>query len=101
MHADPSEPAVYYEHVEGLTRGMHVKWEFHPVGGGTHVRITHEWAGPRWPLIGAFAARHVIGPWFISAVAARTLRGVARAASRNTESSNDSADASVGAGGRA
>src|SRR3954470_9558256 len=28
MSADPSEPAVYYRHVDGLTRGMDVKWEF-------------------------------------------------------------------------
>jgi ribosome-associated toxin RatA of RatAB toxin-antitoxin module len=87
MTADPNRPAVYYRHVDGITRGMDVVWEFHERGNDTHVRITHEWSGPAWPLIGSFAAEQVIGPHFISAVARRTLAGVALAAERKSEES--------------
>jgi hypothetical protein len=82
MHADEAEPAVHYRHVGGITRGMDVTWRFDPADGGTLVRITHAWAGPPWPLIGAFAWRSVIAPHFVSAIAQRTLAGVAAEAER-------------------
>ena len=77
MRSDPAVPEVRYRHVEGITAGMDVVWEFHPQGGATLVRIVHEWPGPRWPLIGGVAAEWVIGPRFVSAIAGRTLAGVA------------------------
>ena len=78
MRVDAQEPAVYYRHVRGITRGMSVKWSFLPNGPDTTlVHIVHEWAGPGWPLISDVAARFVIGPHFISAIAQRTLAGVA------------------------
>ena len=82
MNCDPAEPAVYYKHVRGITRGMEVKWTFEPRGAATHVRITHAWDGPAWPLVGRFAWEQVIGPHFVSAIASRTLRGVAAEAER-------------------
>ncbi|MFO7260386.1 MAG: SRPBCC family protein [bacterium] len=83
MRGDPDEPAVRYRHVEGITRGMDVIWEFHPEAeDATRVRIVHTWSGPRWPLIGGIAADLVIGPHFISAIAQRTLAGVGREAER-------------------
>lgn len=82
MRADPAEPAVYYRHVAGVTRGMDVKWEFLPDPRGTNVRIVHQWSGPSWPLIGRLAADAVIGPAFVSAIARRTLAGVAAEAER-------------------
>ncbi len=83
MSCDAREPAVYYRHVLGITRGMAVKWAFEPRDRGTLVRITHAWDGPQWPLIGRFTWEHVIGPYFVSAIARRTLRGVAAAAERS------------------
>ncbi len=77
MRADAAEPAVYYRHVDGITRGMDVKWAFLPHAAGTQVRIVHEWPGPAWPLVGRLAADAVIGPAFVSAIARRTLAGVA------------------------
>ena len=50
--------------------------------GSSHLRIVHEWSGPEWPLIGGFAANFVIGPHFVSAIAGRTLAGVASEAER-------------------
>jgi hypothetical protein len=83
MRVDESEPAVYYQHVRGITRGMSVKWSFLPLeSGATLVRLVHDWTGPGWPLIGGLAARLVIGPHFVSAIAQRTLAGVAREAER-------------------
>ncbi|HEX7118785.1 MAG TPA: SRPBCC family protein [Longimicrobiales bacterium] len=83
MRADPDEPAIYYRHVDGITRGMVVKWAFEPrADDTTRVVITHAWDGPPWPLIGGFAWRRVIGPHFVSAIARRTLAGVAAAAER-------------------
>lgn len=86
MTADTDEPAVYYRHVDGLTRGMDVKWSFTPDGDATVVRIVHEWRGPAWPLLGAFAAEVVIGPRFVSSIARRTLAGVAAEAERRASS---------------
>ena len=80
MHVNENEPAVYYRHVHGITRGMDVKWSFQERGDSTLVHIVHEWNGPAWPVIGGVAARWVIGPHFISAIAQRTLAGVAREA---------------------
>ncbi|NIP80829.1 MAG: hypothetical protein GWM90_17075 [Gemmatimonadetes bacterium] len=82
MDADPDVPIVRYHHVDGITRGMDVAWEFFPEDGGTRVRIIHEWDGPAWPLIRGIAADAVIGPHFISAIARRTLAGVGAEAER-------------------
>ena len=89
MTCDPSVPVVRYRHVDGITRGMDVAWEFHEHAKGTLIRLVHEWDGPSWPLISGFAADHVIGPRFVSFIARRTLAGVSaeaerRAANRRT-----------------
>jgi hypothetical protein len=63
---------------------MWVAWRFEPVAGGTNVSIEHR-LELGWPIIGDFAARYVIGPQFIEAIAGRTLRRIrelAEAASR-------------------
>jgi len=89
MHVEPARPAVLYRHVDGITRGMDVIWEFHPAGGdATQVRITHRWTGPPWPLIGTFAWERVIGPHFVSAIAQRTLAGVAAEAERRARTTD-------------
>lgn len=87
MRIDESEPAVHYRHIDGITTGMVVKWAFEPRPEGTHVRITHAWSGPRWPLIGGLAWRLVIAPRFVSAIAGRTLAGVAAEAERRSAAS--------------
>jgi hypothetical protein len=80
MTIDRAAPAVLYRHVRGLTRGMDVRWDFTPRGGGVEVTLTHRWDGPAWPLLGAAAANLVIGPLFIHHIAQRTLAGLAGAA---------------------
>jgi coenzyme Q-binding protein COQ10 len=82
MEVDHATPAIRFRHVGGITTGMDVEWSFTPAEGGTLVRILHVWDGPRWPVIGIFAATNVIGPVFIHGVASRTLAGLARVAER-------------------
>lgn len=78
MTVHPEKYGVRYRHVRGITTGMDVEWRLSPSGTGTGVEIVHEWTGPRWPLIGKWAARQVIGPVFIHHIASRTLAGIKR-----------------------
>ena len=78
MRVDRAAPAVHSRHVRGITTGMEVVWRIEPRGEETEVTIVHEWAGPRWPLVGGVAADWVIGPVFIHGIASRTLAGIGR-----------------------
>lgn len=78
MTSDAASLEVRYTHVRGITTGMRVVWRLTPDGQGTHVTIVHEWAGPRWPLVGRLAAALVIGPVFVHGIASRTLAGIKR-----------------------
>ncbi len=80
----PDERSIEFVHTGGVTKGMWVAWRFEPVAGGTNVSIEHR-LELGWPIIGDFAARYIIGPQFIEAIAGRTLRRIrelAEAASR-------------------
>ena len=80
----PDERSIEFVHTGGVTKGMWVAWRFEPVEGGTNVSIEHR-LELGWPIIGDFAARYVIGPQFIEAIAGRTLhriRELAEAGSR-------------------
>ena len=81
-----SIPTIRFRHIQGVTAGMEVEWSFIPEAGGTRVRILHAWNGPRWPVIGLFAATAVIGPVFVHGIASRTLAGLARVAEREAAS---------------
>jgi len=90
MAVNDERPAIRFHHVGGITKGMDVEWQFEQRSGGTHVRIVHVWDGPRWPLIGVFAATAVIGPVFVHGIAERTLAGLASAAEREARQANGS-----------
>jgi coenzyme Q-binding protein COQ10 len=81
-----SDPSIRFRHVGGITKGMEVEWSFTPAPGGTHVRILHVWDGPQIPLLGMWAAMHLIGPVFVHGIASRTLAGLAVVAERQTQS---------------
>ena len=73
--------SIRFRHIEGITTGMDVEWEFHQKFSGlTHVRIVHVWNGPRWPVVGGIAARRIIGPVFVHGIASLTLAGLAKVA---------------------
>lgn len=80
MRMDSSTREVRYRHIAGITTGMDVLWRVTARNGGAHILLTHDWAGPRWPLIRRPAAEWVIGPVFVHGIASRTIAGVARAA---------------------
>ena len=86
MSVDDTIPNIRFKHVQGITTGMEVEWQFlrRDDPNVTHVRIVHAWDGPWWPLIGRVAAMAVIGPVFVSGIASRTLAGLARAAETRT-----------------
>lgn len=86
MSVDETIPNIRFKHVQGITTGMEVEWQFLLRGDPdvTHVRIVHAWDGPWWPLIGKVAALAVIGPVFIHGIASRTLAGLARAAEQRS-----------------
>jgi Polyketide cyclase / dehydrase and lipid transport len=88
MEVDHSKPAIRFRHIGGITTGMDVEWSFVSAGAGTHVRIVHAWDGPRWPLIGIWAATTFIGPVFIHGIASRTLAGLAQEAEREAQTSD-------------
>ena len=71
----PDERRIEFVHTGGVTKGMRVAWRFVDRDGALDVSIEHE-LELDWPLIGGFAADHVIGPQFVEAIAGRTLRRV-------------------------
>jgi ribosome-associated toxin RatA of RatAB toxin-antitoxin module len=80
MEVVPQRWEIRYRHIRGITKHMDVVWRLTEQRSTVEVSIIHEWAGPRWPLIGGPAASLVIGPVFIHAIASRTLQGVKREA---------------------
>ncbi|GAC1435720.1 MAG: hypothetical protein NVSMB65_09690 [Chloroflexota bacterium] len=73
----PREGLITFRHIGGPTTGMEVAWRLHEDGEGTvETSIYHHFA-PAWPpVVGPFIARHVVGSFFISAIADRTLAQV-------------------------
>jgi hypothetical protein len=86
MSVDEGTPNIRFRHVQGITTGMDVEWQFlrREDPNVTHVRIVHAWDGPWWPVIGRVAAIAVIGPVFVHGIASRTLAGLAVAAERRS-----------------
>jgi hypothetical protein len=91
-------PTIRFRHIGGITRGMEVEWSFTPEVSGsapaaasasTRARIVHLWDGPRWPLVGGFAAVNVIGPVFVHGIASRTLAGLAAVAEAESSEGAD------------
>jgi len=82
MSVNRSAQRIRFRHVGGITNGMDVEWSFTPAADGTHVRIVHVWDGPPIPVVGTWAAMHLIGPVFVHGIASRTLAGLGAAAER-------------------
>jgi ribosome-associated toxin RatA of RatAB toxin-antitoxin module len=75
----PEVPRIVFRHVGGVTKGMEVEWVFAPQGDGVvRVSILHDLerglAG--WPLVGGVVADRVVGPFFVSNIAGKTLRRI-------------------------
>jgi len=69
----PEIPEIRFTHVRGWTRGMDVVWRFEPLGPNrTRVVIEHELRF-RFPIFAEWLGEHVVGDFFVHAVANRTL----------------------------
>jgi ribosome-associated toxin RatA of RatAB toxin-antitoxin module len=72
---DAATPRITFRHIDGFTRGMQVAWTFveHDDGLVT-VRITHQFR-KGWPVqpLDRFVSEKVVGAFFVSAIAGKTL----------------------------
>ena len=78
-----AERRIEFEHTGGVTKGMWVAWRLEERADFVDVSIEHQ-LDLHWPLIGEWAARSVIGPHFIEAIAGRTLRRIRELAERTS-----------------
>ncbi len=77
---DTEKRQLHFEHLRSTlnaTKGMIVVWHFTEVSNGVQVEITHD-LDLRWPLIGGFVSRYIVGLFFIHHIASRTLAGLKR-----------------------
>jgi ribosome-associated toxin RatA of RatAB toxin-antitoxin module len=76
------ERRVEFEHVKGITRGMHVAWTMDRGDSALVVQIRHVFE-PRWPVPDALV-RLIVGDYFVNGVARRTLRRIGDLAEART-----------------
>jgi uncharacterized membrane protein len=81
----PQEPRITFKHVGGITTGMEVKWLFSPWSDGSvRVSILHDLPeGVRWPIGGRLVAERIVGPYFVSDIAGKTLQRIKELAEAN------------------
>jgi len=75
---DTEKRLLHFEHIRSAlnaTRGMIVVWNFTETPEGVRVEITHD-LDLRWPLIGGFVGKYIVGLFFIHHIATRTLAGL-------------------------
>jgi ribosome-associated toxin RatA of RatAB toxin-antitoxin module len=76
------ERRIEFEHVRGITRGMHVAWTMDRSASALVVQIRHVFE-PRWPVPDALV-RLIVGDYFVNGVARRTLRCIGDLAEART-----------------
>lgn len=69
---DSERREVYYDHIGGLTRGMHVVWQIIPEREDVLVRIIHE-LRLQVPIVNSAPGRLITGQFFVRHIAGRTL----------------------------
>ena len=77
---DAERRQLHFEHLKSTlnaTRGMVVVWNFTETPEGVRVEITHD-LDLRWPVIGGFVSKYLVGTFFIHHIATRTLAGLKR-----------------------
>lgn len=81
---DAEHLQITYRHVAGVTAGMWVVWSMQPERNGVNVTVSHELESQkRWlrnPL-----SEHIVGHWFVTAIAANTLSGIKREAEKRSQ----------------
>jgi ribosome-associated toxin RatA of RatAB toxin-antitoxin module len=84
----PDEPRITFRHIGGFTRGMQVSWTFEEHDGLVTVRIAHDFR-KGWPVLDRFVSATVVGEWFVSAIAGKTLVQVKLLAEGDREAHRD------------
>jgi len=77
---DTEKRELHFEHLRSAfnaTKGMIVVWTFTETPEGVRVEITHD-LELRWPLIGGFVGKYIVGLFFIHHIATQTLAGLKR-----------------------
>ena len=77
---DTEKRELHFEHLRSAlnaTKGMIVIWTFTDTPEGIRVEITHD-LELRWPLIGGFVGKYIVGQFFIHHIATQTLAGLKR-----------------------
>jgi len=75
VERDGPTPIIRFHHIGGVTKGMDVAWTFEPTPSAVRVQISHDFAPP-WPVVGNLVSDRVIGPYFVEAIAGRTLNTI-------------------------
>lgn len=79
----PDEPRMTFRHVRGVTAGMEVEWSFAPESDGVHVGIRHD-LRLLWPVAGELVGDWIVGRFFVSNIAGKTLRRIKQLAESQT-----------------
>jgi ribosome-associated toxin RatA of RatAB toxin-antitoxin module len=69
---DSERREVYYDHIVGPTRGMHVRWEIVPREDEALVRLIHE-LHLEVPIVNSPPGRLITSRFFIAHIAGQTL----------------------------
>lgn len=74
---DADTPRIRFRHIGGFTKGMQVAWTFDERDGLTTVRIHHEFDKGWWPpFFDSFVSERIVGHFFVSNIANKTLQQV-------------------------
>ncbi len=79
QHLLPRERRITYRHTGGATKGMQVEWRITERDGGSQVVIEHDLQSAN-PLLRSRLADWIVGGFFVSGIAKRTLEHMRRAA---------------------
>jgi ribosome-associated toxin RatA of RatAB toxin-antitoxin module len=67
------EPRITFRHIAGFTNGMEVVWYFTPLENQrVRVEIVHDFH-KGWPILDGLVSDRVVGGFFVSNIAAKTL----------------------------
>jgi ribosome-associated toxin RatA of RatAB toxin-antitoxin module len=90
---DPATPRIYFRHVGGFTKGMRVTWIFEERANGVAVCITHDFdKGWQPAMLDRFVSDRVVGQFFVSNIANKTLSMVKLLAESEHASEEQAAD---------
>jgi ribosome-associated toxin RatA of RatAB toxin-antitoxin module len=92
----PANWRIHFDHIQGVTRGMHVEWRIEPASEtSAHVQISHRFS-PDWPVPDRLVGL-IVGEYFVNAIAWRTLATLGDLAERRTHEAHSRDESKRGA----